>query len=68
MTQKSSANYTKGKLIVGYGIIVLLIGAIINLYITEWQQLEKLELETKHINVLRRKVHDTYSKKLELAM
>ena len=43
MTHKDSANYSKGKLAVGYGVIVLLIGAIISLYISEWRQLEKLE-------------------------
>ena len=32
MTHKDSANYSKGKLAVGYGVIVLLIGAIISLY------------------------------------
>ena len=68
MTHKDSANYSKGKLAVGYGVIVLLIGAIISLYISEWRQLEKLEQEVKHINVLRQKVHDAYAKKLELAM
>ena len=56
MTHKDSANYSKGKLAVGYGVIVLLIGAIISLYISEWRQLEKLEQEVKHINVLRQKV------------
>ena len=68
MTHKDSANYSKGKLAVGYVVIVLLIGAIISLYISEWRQLEKLEQEVKHINVLRQKVHDAYAKKLELAM
>ena len=56
MVRKDSANYSKGKLAVGYGVIVLLIGAIISLYISEWRQLEKLEQEVKHINVLRQKV------------
>lgn len=63
MTHKDSANYSKGKLAVGYGVIVLLIGAIISLYISEWRQLEKLEQEVKHINVLRQKVHDAYAGK-----
>lgn len=49
-------------------MIALLIGAIVYLYISEWRQLEKLEQEVKHINVLRQKVHDAYAKKLELAM
>lgn len=68
MVRKDSANYSKGKLAVGYGVIALLIGAIVYLYISEWRQLEKLEQEVKHINVLRQKVHDAYAKKLELAM
>ena len=68
MIRKDSVNYSKGKLTVGYGVIALLIGAIVYLYISEWRQLEKLEQEVKHINVLRQKVHDAYAKKLELAM
>ena len=68
MTYRDSANYSKGKLAVGYGVIALLIGTIVYLYISEWRQLEKLEQEVKHINVLRQKVHDAYAKKLELAM
>ena len=68
MVRKDSANYSKGKLAVGYGVIALLIGAIVYLYISEWRQLEKLEQEVKHINVLRQKVHDAYAKNLELAM
>ena len=68
MTYRDSTNYSKGKLAVGYGVIALLIGTIVYLYISEWRQLEKLEQEVKHINVLRQKVHDAYAKKLELAM
>ena len=68
MTYRDRANYSKGKLAVGYGVIALLIGTIVYLYISEWRQLEKLEQEVKHINVLRQKVHDAYAKKLELAM
>lgn len=68
MVRKDSANYSKGKLAVRYGVIALLIGAIVYLYISEWRQLEKLEQEVRHINMLRQKVHDAYAKKLELAM
>lgn len=68
MVRKDSANYSKGKLAVGYGVIALLIGAIVYLYISEWRQLEKLEQEVRHINMLRQKVHDAYANKLELAM
>ena len=68
MTYRDSANYSKRKLAVGYGMIALLTGIIICLYISEWQQLEKLEQEVKHINTLRQKVHDAYARKLELAM
>ena len=64
MTHKDSANYSKGKLAVGYGVIVLLIGAIISLYISEWRQLEKLEQEVKHINVLRQKVGIGFGRRL----
>ena len=49
MVRKDSVNYSKGKLAVGYGVIALLIGAIVYLYISEWRQLEKLEQEVKPI-------------------
>ena len=39
MVRKDSANYSKGKLAVGYGVIALLIGAIVYLYIMEKPQL-----------------------------
>ena len=68
MVRKDSANYSKGKLAVGYGVIALLIGAIVYLYISEWRQLEKLEHEAKHINMLRQKVHDAYAKMLDLTL
>ena len=64
MTHKDSANYSKGKLAVGYGVIALLIGAIVYLYISEWRQLEKLEQEVKHINVLRQKVGIGFGRRL----
>lgn len=68
MVRKDSVNYSKGKLTVGYGVIALLIGAIVYLYISEWRQLEKLEHEAKHINMLRQKVHDAYAKMLDLTL
>ncbi len=68
MVRKDCANYSKGKLAVGYGVIALLIGAIVYLYISEWRQLEKLEHEAKHINMLRQKVHDAYAKMLDLTL
>ena len=68
MSHRDRTNYSKRKLAVGYGMIVLLTGAIVYLYISEWRQLGKLEQDARHINVLRQKVHDAYAKKLELAM
>ena len=68
MVRKDSVNYSKGILTVGYGVIALLIGAIVYLYISEWRQLEKLEHEAKHINMLRQKVHDAYAKMLDLTL
>lgn len=68
MSHKDKTNYSKRKLAVGYVVITLLTGVIVYLYISEWRQLGILEQDTKHINVLREKVHDAYAKKLELAM
>ena len=60
--------YFGGATLVGYGVITLLIGIIVSLYISEWKQLEKLDQEVKQINVLRRYVHDAYAQQLELSM
>lgn len=68
MIHKEYVNHSIAKLTVGYGILALLTGAIVFLYISEWQQLRNLDQDVKHINVLRQKVHDAYAEKLELAM
>jgi len=68
MEHRDRANYSKRKLAVGYGVIALLIGAIVYLYISEWRQLEKLEQEAKQINMLRQKVHDAYAQMLDLTL
>ena len=68
MIHKEYVNHSIAKLTVGYGILALLTGAIVFLYISEWQQLRNLDKDVKHINVLRQKVHDAYAEKLELAM
>ena len=68
MEHRDRANYSKRKLAVGYGVIALLIGAIVYLYISEWRQLEKLEHEAKQINTLRQKVHDAYAQMLDLTL
>ena len=68
MIHKEGINHSIAKLAVGYGVLALLTGVIVFLYISEWQQLRNLELDVKHINVLRQKVHDAYAEKLELAM
>ena len=68
MIHKEYVNHSIAKLTVGYGILALLTGAIVFLYISEWQQLRNLDQDVKHINVLCQKVHDAYAEKLELAM
>ena len=68
MIHKEYVNHSIAQLTVGYGILALLTGAIVFLYISEWQQLRNLDQDVKHINVLRQKVHDAYAEKLELAM
>ena len=68
MIHKEYVNHSIAQLTVGYGILALLTGAIVFLYISEWQQLRNLDQDVKHINVLRQNVHDAYAEKLELAM
>ena len=68
MIHKEYVNHSIAKLTVGYGILALLTGVIVFLYISEWQQLRNLEQDVKYMNELRLKNHDAYAKKLELAM
>ena len=68
MIHKEYVNHSIAKLAVGYGILALLTGVIVFLYISEWQQLRNLEQDVKYMNELRKKNHDAYAKKLELAM
>ena len=68
MIHKEGINHSIAKLAVGYGVLALLTGVIVFLYISEWQQLRNLEQDVKYMNELRQKNHDAYAKKLELAM
>ena len=41
---------------IGYAVIVLLIGGIVFIYLHEWRELERIEAESKEMNMLRQKV------------
>ena len=50
---------------IGYAVIALLIGGIVFIYLHEWRELERIEAESKEMNMLRQKVHDAYAQMLE---
>ena len=53
---------------IGYAVIALLIGGIVFIYLHEWRELERIEAESKEINMLRQKVHDAYAQMLDLTL
>ena len=50
---------------IGYAVIALLIGGLVLIYLREWRELERIEAESKEVNMLRQKVHDAYAKMLD---
>ena len=50
---------------IGYAVIALLIGGIVFIYLHEWRELERIEAESKEMNMLRQKVHDAYAQMLD---
>ena len=50
---------------IGYALIALLIGGIVFIYLGEWRELERIEAESKEVNMLRQKVHDAYAQMLD---
>lgn len=53
---------------IGYAVIALLIGGIVFIYLHEWRELERIEAESKEMNMLRQKVHDAYAQMLDLTL
>ena len=53
---------------IGYAVIALLIGGIVFIYLQEWRELERIEAESKEMNMLRQKVHDAYAQMLDLTL
>lgn len=53
---------------IGYAVIALLIGGIVIIYLREWRELERIEAESKEVNMLRQKIHDAYAKMLDLTL
>ena len=56
------------KLIIGYTIIVALIGGIVYTYLHEWRQMNRLESENRQIHKIRQSVHEAYVYMLDLTM
>ena len=53
---------------IGYAVIALLIGGIVFIYLHEWRELERIEAESKEINILRKNVLDAYAQMLDLTL
>ncbi len=53
---------------IGYPVIALLIGGVALLYLYEWRELERIEAESKEVNMLRQKAHDAYAQLLDLTL
>lgn len=53
---------------IGYAVIAMLIGGIVFIYLREWRDLERIEAESKEVNMLRQKVHDAYAQMLDLTL
>ena len=53
---------------IGYAVIALLIGGIVFIYLSEWRDLDRIEAESKEVNLLRQKVHDAYAQMLDLTL
>lgn len=69
MTQdKENITSLRKYMAIGYAVIAILIGGIALLYLWEWKEMERLELETGTINKLRQKVHDSYDLMLDLTL
>lgn len=70
MEQNRNDNITplRKYIAIGYAVIALLIGGIVFIYLHEWRELERIEAESKEMNMLRQKVHDAYTQMLDLTL
>ena len=70
MNQNPDNNITplRKYIAIGYAVIALLIGGIVFIYLHEWRELERIESESKEMNMLRQKVHDAYAQMLDLTL
>ncbi|MEG1564867.1 MAG: hypothetical protein RR365_14260, partial [Bacteroides sp.] len=68
MKQTKQSFSIRKKIAVGYALIIVFIGGIVYTYIGEWQQLEKLDTETRHLHILRQSIHEVYARMVELSL
>lgn len=71
MTEKRQGRHTghlRTKIAAGYILILLLVGGIVHLWVSEWRKLETFETENRRINARRMEVHDVYVRAVELSL
>lgn len=71
MTEKRQGRHTghlRTKIAAGYILILLLVGGIVHLWVSEWRKLETFETENRRINARYMEVHDVYVRAVELSL
>ena len=71
MTEKRQGRHTghlRTKISAGYILILLLVGGIVHLWVSEWRKLETFETENRRINARRMEEHDVYVRAVELSL
>lgn len=63
-----SITFLRKYIAIGYALLALLIGGILYIYYSEWQELERLEQEGQHLNDIRQNVHNAYAQMLDLTL
>lgn len=56
------------KIAIGYAIIAFLTGCIVCVYLNGWQKMEMLKVESEHLHLLRREIHNAYVRMTELSL
>lgn len=66
--QGRHTGHLRTKIAAGYILILLLVGGIVHLWVSEWQKLETFETENRRINARRMEVHEVYVRAVELSL
>lgn len=66
--QGRHTGHLRTKIAAGYILILLLVGGIVHLWVSEWRKLETFETENRRINARRMEVHEVYVRAVELSL